>query len=51
MIKNLIVSCFLLDNMGHKTSISVHGFRHDTINIKRTKFDVNVSQMRNPVDF
>ena len=25
--------------------------RHNTINVKNTKFDVNISEMQNPVEF
>ena len=34
-----------------KRKILFKGMRHNTMNVKNTKFDVNVFEMQNPVDF
>ena len=34
-----------------KRQFRLKGIRHNTINVNHTKFDVNVSEMQNPVDF
>ena len=49
----LIIFCFLLDNVGQKKTRHIHfkGIRHDTINVKKIKNDVNVSETYNPVNF
>ena len=34
-----------------KRQIQFKGIKHSTINVKNTKFDVNISERSNPVDF
>ena len=51
MIKKFLVFCFLLDNVGRKRQKQFKGIRYNTIKVKNTKFDVNVSELQNPVDF
>ena len=44
-------SAFFSEMWDTKRQIQFTKFRHNTINIKHTKFDVNVSEMQNPFDF
>ena len=53
MIKTfLYFSAFFSIMWETKCQIQLKGIRHNRINVeKNTKFDFNVSQMQNPVDF
>ena len=50
--KKMLIVCFFFSIMWDiKCLFQFTGIRRDTINVKGTKFDINVSQMQNPIDF
>ena len=49
--KILVVFFFFSTMWDTKSQIQFKGIRSNTINVKNTKFDINLSETQNPVDF